>query len=334
MIPALAAGVVMATIGPAVASPATADLVFASYNVCKSNAGAPAPPWEVRRDRVARVIAESGADVIGLQEATWQPTAFAKTQLLDIQNLTAPAGYVAPTFSQGSNECAWTAANPHKCTHTSALLFRSATVAQVTTPNGTPSAGVTFEGAIAGGLDADSASREVAWAYLRGLDGAGPFLALSIHTTTFKDAVHEASRVAFANALTGWVQSFNDAHGMAGVPVVLMADLNSYEMRQPQGAQKVLTTSGWHDAATAPSRRNTNYSSINYNPLRGDTGFPVAPYRFNRDATRIDYVLALGNVVPLDYEVVLRLTPDGQFDPAYQGSDHQMIRAVLGFPAA
>lgn len=334
MVPALAAGVVMATVGPAVASSPTIDLAFASYNVCKSTAPAPAPPWDVRRERVARVIAESGADVIGLQEATWQPTAFAKTQLIDIQNLAAPAGYVAPTFSRGSNECAPTPAIRPACTHTSALLFRAATVAQVPTPNGTPSAGVTFEGAIAGGLDADSASREVAWAYLQGLNGAGPFLALSLHATTFKDAVHEASRVAFANALTGWVLAFNDAHGMSGVPVVLMADLNSYAMRQPQGAQNVLTTVGWHDAATAPSRRNADYSSINYNPIRGDTGFPIAPYRFNRDATRIDYVLALGNVVPLDYEVVLRLTPDGQFDPAYQGSDHQMIRAVLGFPAA
>ena len=331
MIPLLAVMVSAVITGQAHAQEAGPVLAFASYNVCKTNCSAPAPGWDIRRERVARVITESGVDVIGLQEATWQPTATAKTQMLDIQRLVAPAGYVAPQFSQTSNECAWTAADPHKCTHTAALLFRSSTVSQVPTPNGTPSAGVTFEGAIVQGLDQDSASREVAWAYLRGLDGPGPFLALSVHTTTFKDEAHEASRVAFANALTGWTQAFNDQHGMSGVPVVLMADLNSYAMRQPMGGQRVLMEAGWVDSATALSRRNTTYSTINYNALRGDTGFPLTPYVFRREATRIDYIMALGDVTPLDYEVVLHLTADGQFDPAYQGSDHQMIRTVLAF---
>lgn len=333
VVPALALVVSAAMMSPAQAEDGADTLTFASFNVCKTNCTAPAPGWDVRRDRVARVINESGVDVVGLQEATWQPTATAKTQMLDIQHLVASSGYVAPTFSQNSNECAWTAAAPHKCTHTAALLFRRSTVSQASTPNGTPSAGVTFEGAIVGGLDDDSASREVAWAYLRGQDGPGPFLALSVHTTTFKDEVHEASRVAFANALTGWTQAFNDQHGMSGVPVILMADLNSYAMRQPMGGQRVLTDAGWTDSATAVSRRNTTYSTINYNALRGDTGFPVTPYVFRREATRIDYIMALGGVAPVDYEVVLHLTAGGQFDTAYQGSDHQMIRAVLAFPA-
>jgi endonuclease/exonuclease/phosphatase family metal-dependent hydrolase len=321
---------------PVVVSPpahaAGNELAFATYNVCKTDCAAPAPSWDVRRARVARTISESGVDVLGLQEATWQPTAYAKTQLLDIANLISPAGYVSPTFSQGSQECAWTKENPHKCTHTSALFFRSSTVEQVATPNGTPSAGVTNEGTIVAGLDADSASREVAWAYLRARGGSAPFLALSIHTSTYKDAAHEASRVLFANTLTAWAQAMNNTHGLPSAPVVLMADLNSYVARQPQGAQSSLYATGWIDTAAAPDRRNYRFSTINYNPVSGDSGFPEQPYEFNRDATRIDYVMVLGAAVPVAYEVVMHVKPDGCFDDDYQGSDHQMVRSVISLP--
>jgi hypothetical protein len=121
-----------------------------------------------------------------------------------------------------------------------------------------------------------------------------------------------------------------------------MADLNSYAKRQPNGAQQVLVNGGWTDAATAPTKRNVQFSTINYNPLLGlsEQGFPTKPYEFRTskknpvlNATRIDYVMAKGaGIVPLDYEVVIRLNPDGTFSPDYQASDHQMVRATLSFP--
>jgi hypothetical protein len=40
----------------------------------------------------------------------------------------------------------------------------------------------------------------------------------------------------------------------------------------------------------------------------------------------------MGGVTPLDYEVVIRLNPDGTFAQDYQASDHQMVRATLEFP--
>jgi endonuclease/exonuclease/phosphatase family metal-dependent hydrolase len=221
------------------------------------------------------------------------------------------------------------------------LLYRSPKVQQVTLPNGQPSAGIVQTSSIAPGVDPLSGMRSVAWAYLEA-PGTGPFLALSMHTDSAKTPEAEASRVAIANALGPWAEQWNAAHGMAGVPVVLMADLNSYAKRQPNGAQKVLTNAGWTDAATAPAKRNVQYSTINYNPLLGvnEQGFPTKPYEFRTtrkkpvlDATRIDYVMAKGgNVAPLDYEVVMRLNPDGSFDPNYQASDHQMVRSTLVFP--
>jgi endonuclease/exonuclease/phosphatase family metal-dependent hydrolase len=308
-------------------------LSFLTFNVCKSDCAPPAPSWDVRRDRVARVINESGASVVGVQEATNWGVTHAKTQWQDIQDLTAPAGYVAPAITYDSDECAY---RKHvACTHTARLLFRSSEVRQVVTPNATASAGFARLQSIVSGLDGISAIREVGWAYLEGLNGTGPFLAVSIHLPNEKDATREAARVAVAAGMLGWVDAMNAAHGLPGTPVVLLADLNSYVARQPNGAQKVLTNGGWLDAWSAPSTRNRQYSSINLTPqTRQWGGYPPRPYVFrNRPATRIDYILARGGVSVLDYEVVVHLLADGSFDPEYQASDHQAVRAVLGFPA-
>jgi endonuclease/exonuclease/phosphatase family metal-dependent hydrolase len=324
------------------------SLVFASFNVCKVDCAPPAPSWDVRRDRVARIINETGADVIGLQEATNNPTSTAKTQAEDIANLAAAGGFRTPQYPLEANECrrprnaAGQLAGPSPCDNTSMLLFRSSTVQQVSLPGGQPSGGILLTSSIAPGVDPLSAIRSVAWAYLQGANGTGPFLALSIHTDSAKTAEAEASRVAIGAALDDWAAAWNAKHGMTGAPVVLMADLNSYRKRQPQGAQQVLVNEGWVDAATAPQKRNVQFSTINYNPLLGvnEQGFPAKPYEFRTskrkptlDATRIDYVMAKGaGIEPLDYEVVIRLNPDGTFAADYQASDHQMVRATLMFP--
>ena len=324
------------------------SLVFASFNVCKVDCAPPAPPWDVRRDRVARVINETGADVIGVQEATNNPTSTAKTQAEDIANLAAAGGYRPPQYPIEANECrrprtsSGQLAGPSPCDNTAQLLYRTSTVQQVSLPGGQPSAGIVLTSSIAPGIDPQSAIRSVAWAYLQGVNGTGPFLAISLHTDSAKTPEAEASRVAIGAALDDWATAWNARHGMEGAPVVLMADLNSYRKRQPQGVQQVLVNEGWLDSASAPQKRNVQFSTINYNPLLGvnEQGFPVKPYEFRTskkkpelDATRIDYVMAKGEgIESLDYEVVIRLNPDGTFATDYQASDHQMVRATLMFP--
>jgi endonuclease/exonuclease/phosphatase family metal-dependent hydrolase len=330
------------------AATAGVPLVTASFNVCKVDCAPPAPPWEVRRERVARVIAESGADVIGVQEATNNPTSTAKTQAEDIANIAAPAGYRVPSYPLEANECrrprtpSGQLAGPSPCDNTAMLLYRTGTVRQVALPGGKPSAGILLTSSIAPGVDPASAIRSVAWAYLEAV-GAGPFLAVSLHTDSAKTPETEASRVAIAGALGPWAEGWNAAHGLPGVPVLLMADLNSYAKRQPNGAQKVLVDAGWTDAYQAPAKRNVQFSTINYNPLLpvNEQGFPTRPYEFRTskknpvlNATRVDYVMARGaGITPVDYEVVIRLNPDGTFAPEYQASDHQMVRATLVLPA-
>ena len=133
----------------------------------------------------------------------------------------------------------------------------------------------------------------------------------------------KADRQAFANNLGNWVNAMNSWHGMpATTPAVLMADLNSYAKRQPNGAQKILTNLGWQDAWNAPSKTNIQYSSINYNPLLADgSGFPAKPYVFKKSrrnplgqATRIDYIMTLGpGVKAVDYKLVIYVNGNGTF---------------------
>jgi hypothetical protein len=178
------------------------------------------------------------------------------------------------------------------------------------------------------------------WACLAGRNGTGPFLAISLHTDTAKNPGAEASRVAIGQSLAGWVNSMNAIHGMQDAPAVLMADLNSFENRQPQGIQRQLTNAGWSDAFDAPSKANVRYSTINQSTKYQLSGFPQKP-RVQKitkrnplgAAPRIDYIMSYGgNVQPQTYEVVVYLNGP-LFNTDYQGSDHQMVKASLAFTA-
>jgi endonuclease/exonuclease/phosphatase family metal-dependent hydrolase len=346
LIGGLAASVLVAPlVSVATAPPAAAaqDLVFATFNVCKTLCAAPAPSWEERRLKVARVLTEYGLDVVGVQEATLHSVTYAPTQWADIQQLVRPAGYIAPEFPLSENACRrprdlrGELSGPSPCKNTAGLLFRAATVEQVSSANGTPTAGITTTGAIAP-VAGEAGIRSVMWAYLRGKNSTQPFLAVSLHADQNKDQATENARMALGRALGGWVSAMNAKHGFANAPAVLMADLNSFAKRQPDGVQAQLRTTGWTDSFTAPIKRNIKYSTINYNPALVDgTGFPRKPYVFRKTArnkigaaTRVDYIMSYGaGVQPLDYEVVIRLNRDGTFNEDYRASDHQMVRATM-----
>jgi endonuclease/exonuclease/phosphatase family metal-dependent hydrolase len=307
---------------PASAAAATSpQLNFATLNVCNIGCYAPAPPWSVRRDRITRTIAASGADVLSLNEAS--DLAYGSiTQWQDIQNLTGPLGYAAPTIQD--DRC-----KSLGCTHTARLMFRSATVQQVMIP-GQSSAGFWRVEDIAPAVPVDG-DRQVAWAYLQGLNGTGPFLAISVHLSTQRTAAAEQHRLDFGHAATAWAEGMNAARGLAGAPIVLMGDFNSYDFRQPHGVQRILRDAGWTDAVSAPRRAHLHINSINYTD-RQRTGWPTRPiYNKWRLAARIDYIMMRGPVKPLTYAVVVHVNKDGTFDQAYQGSDHLMVRARLQF---
>ncbi len=315
------------------AAAATPALTFATYNVCKADCAAPAPSWGVRRDRLARVVGALGADVLGLQEATNQPVnGRGVSQWDDIQRVVAPLGYAAPRSTARNDTCGRGAS----CTHTARLLYRTATVTPVRLPSGVPAAGYVAQRDIAPSISAVSGPREVAWAYLRGRDGSGPFLAVAMHLATEKDARTEADRVAVAASLGPWADALGARLGIGTVPVVLMADLNSFDRRQPAGAQAVLRASGWSDAWKAPKRRNVGINSTNYSPT-SRSGWPERPLRnASGVASRVDYIMFRGaGVRARTYHVVVWLDANGSFLESFRASDHNPIRTrlVFGQPA-
>jgi len=306
---------------PAAATVPGTSLVFATWNVCLVTCEAPAPPWSVRRDRVARVIDHSGADVLSLSEAT--DIAYGSiTQWEDIQSFVAPLGYASPRIEDDRCE-------RYGCTHTARLLIHGATVQQLHF-DGRPSAGYTRVGDVAPDV-ATERDRQVAWAYLQSNAGTGPFLAIGVHLSTRKTAEGEQHRVTFGQEVTSWADAMNTARGLSGIPVVLMGDFNSYQFRQPHGVQQVLMDAGWGDSINAPVRANIRINAINYTPTQR-SGWPLRPiYNKWRLATRIDYIMFRNGIAPLAYAVVVYRRADGSFDPAYQGSDHLMVRSRLQF---
>lgn len=303
------------------------EITFLTFNTCHSDCKGPAPSWDMRRERIANVIVESGAEVIGLQEVTNWQVASSTTQWNDIQNLVSTDGFVGPLISEEFNDCAKSQNDP--CVDTARILFNSKQLDQSKTVNGLPAAGYATLGAIAPGIELNARNRSVAWAYLLNSEGKS-ILTISLHMDSDKTAGAESARREVAQRLNLWIEDLNQRLGIEPSAVVLMADLNSYDARQPEGAQTVLLREGWIDAWDTPDRRNIMYSTINYTP---DTqqygGWPPRPRLFSEIATRIDYIFARGNVEVVDYEVMLWLNADGTFDVNYQASDHQSVRAIL-----
>jgi endonuclease/exonuclease/phosphatase family metal-dependent hydrolase len=270
---------------------------------------------------VARTINESGADVIAVTEATEWPFR-SRTQWQDVQQITRRGGYASPVIQR--DLC-----KRLGCTYGPRLLIRSESVKQLDFGR-RASAGYTRLDKIARGLRFDN-DRQVTWAFLQGTDGSAPFLAVSVHLTNVKSAAGERHRLQFGRAATAWARGLTASRGLPDAPIILMGDLNSIDVRQPQGVQQVLRNSGWTDAIDAPQRVNVDINSINYSPLH-PSGWSTMPIRHPRRlASRIDYIMSLGPVQPRTYEVVAHLNPDGSFDRRYQGSDHLLVRASLAF---
>lgn len=315
------------------------QLVFAQFNVCKTQCAAPAPDWDTRRPRVERVLASTTADVIGINEATNYSTSTAKTQWLDVQQIMADDGYVATRTTVDECERPRDAngqlAGESPCDHTTGILYKTATVKEITTPNGTPSSGATLVERVAPGVNAISGMREVNWGFLQAKDGSTPpFLVVSLHLSTVKDADYENSRVMAGQALTGWANAKIAEAGLpANTPVILLADLNSHAKRQPNGVQKVLADNGWSDAyLAAPKVINPRWSTVNETPQRPswDSRGPLFYAYKKNPVTRIDYIMSRG-AAPVQYETVMFLNADGTPIADYQASDHNAIRAVVKF---
>lgn len=299
---------------------AAAPVRVATFNICKTTCGKGQFTWENRRQALVRTIAEAQPDVLEVQEANtklWNGI----QHIDDVIALLAPLGY--QIASTDFTQCTL------YCTRGAHVFYKVATMRLATLNSPFPVAGMAGMSQIAAAPLGSIQDRAVSWAFLTPNGSNRTTLFVSVHLATQKNSEGEAARVAVAQHLRPWADAVTAASGLTGVNLVIAGDFNSYERRQPMGAQRIVADSGLYNGYQAPVRVNGDIGSQNYAPkINKYKGFPPKPYRYKKNTTHIDYVFS--SVPPLRHEVVVHLLPDGTFDNAYRVSDHNMVMVDLG----
>lgn len=284
--------------------------------------GCPDDPhsWSARRGPLMQSIWAAAPDVLAVQEAALSRTQGVR-HVDDVRDLLAPLGYLIASDYYVNHPASGASLGAH-------IFLRTSRIALAGPPTGGPAAGYELMSRIAGPEFGAARDRSIAWAFLVGRTRTTPTLLLSVHLPTQKTAVAEQGRVAVARALRPWAARLASDSGFPQANIVVAGDFNSFDRRQPQGAQAVLLASGLQDGFTAPERVNGQYGTTNYTPATvGYRGYPPSPPHYSGIPTRIDYIMS--TVAPLRYEVFLVLDSEGRFDARYRASDHNLVLVDL-----
>jgi endonuclease/exonuclease/phosphatase family metal-dependent hydrolase len=300
-------------------APADGVIRVATYNVMKTTRLKAKWSWSKRRGALVNTVRDASPDVLVVQEANTQRWG-GSTHIEDVRGLLGGLGY--QIASTDYTQCTL------GCTRGSHIFFKPSRMSLAALPSGAAPAGMAGMSTIAQVDFGGTQDRNVAYAFLTPVGSGRTTLFMSAHLPTEKTAEGERLRVAVASAMRPWADSLIAGSGLSGVNIVIGGDFNSYQRRQPYGAQSVLSNSGLIDGFAAPVKVNGNYSTVNYTPkTRKYKGFPPRPYFYGRDTTRIDYIFS--TVPPQRHEVVLHLTAKGTFDNNYRASDHNMVLVDL-----
>jgi endonuclease/exonuclease/phosphatase family metal-dependent hydrolase len=317
--PPAASGAVVAAAAPRANGPAAGALRVATFNVAKSTIRTRGFHWGVRRQALVNVVNATRPDVLMVQEANTQKWQGVR-HIDDVMGLMGSVGY--QIASTAVDNC-----NPG-CTRGAHVFFNPQRMTLAELPSGMAPAGMTGQSNIAGTWAGGIQERATSWAFLRPHGSGRVTLYVSVHLPTQKTGTGEALRLAIANRLHPWAAELVRASGLARAELVIGGDFNSYDRRQPNGAQQVLRNVGLLDGWLAPEKINANYSTVNLTPsTKKFKGFPPRPYFYKQNTTRIDYVFA--TVPPLRHEVFLRFNGDGTIDNAFRASDHNMVLVDL-----
>ncbi|MGB8021458.1 MAG: endonuclease/exonuclease/phosphatase family protein [Candidatus Nanopelagicales bacterium] len=301
-------------------APAANAVRVATYNVMKTSRMASRWSWSKRRNALRNTVRAASPDVLAVQEANTQRWN-GGTHVEDVRRILAGLGY--QIGSRNYTSCT------SGCTRGSHIFFKSSRMRLVRLPkSGVRAAGMTGISRIAakglGGIQ----DRNVSWAFLSPRGSSRTTLYVSVHLPTQKTAHGERLRVAVASRLRPWADQLIRRSGLRNVELVIAGDFNSFQRRQPRGAQTVLAQAGLIDGFTAPVKVNAHYGTVNYTPQTNKyQGFPPRPHYYKRNTTRIDYVFS--TVRPQRHEVVLHLTGKGTFDNRFRASDHNMVMVDL-----
>jgi endonuclease/exonuclease/phosphatase family metal-dependent hydrolase len=300
-------------------APIPGALRVATFNIAKSTIRTRGFHWGVRRVALANVVNATRPDVLMVQEANTQKWKGVR-HIDDVIRVMGSVGY--QIASTAVDNC-----NPG-CTRGAHVFFNPQRMALAPLPSGMAPAGMTGQSNIAGTWAGGIQERATSWAFLKPRTSSRVTLYVSVHLPTQKTATGEALRLAIANRLVPWATELVAASGLPRADLVIGGDFNSYDKRQPAGAQQVLRSVGLHDGWLAPEKVNANFSTVNITPsTKKYKGFPPRPYSYKSNTTRIDYVFA--TVPPLRHEVFLRFTSAGKIDNAFRASDHNMVLVDL-----
>lgn len=320
--PATAADSTTRATAPPAIRPATAPnaVRVATYNICKSTCGKGRYSWAHRRAALFNQVRWTDPDVLNVQEANMTKYR-GRPQLTDVRGMLSRLGYQVANLNLTCTK---------GCTKGAHIFFKANRMTPTALPNKAMApAGMVGLSAIARMRFAYQ-DRAVSWAFLTPRGSSRPTLYMSVHLITQKTSRGESYRRASARNMAAYAKGLIARSGLKGaVPVVVSGDFNSYQRRQPNGAQTIMTHTGFVDGHQAPVRANANYGTINRAPkINKYKGFPPGPYRYGRiSPARIDYVFS--TVRPVRHEVVLRLTPSGRFDDRFRASDHNMVLVDL-----
>lgn len=299
---------------------------LASYNICKADCPTAPVSWSARRKAVFKTLRKSRADVMAVQEVS---TKYAqRTQLaraMDKSGYTlASDGLVRRPADAGCTET---------CVRTTGILFKRGTVQNLQLPTGGPGSGVvslkSLTGAAAWGNIPD---RTFSWALLEHVPTRQPFLVASVHFANEKTPLGERSRQASARAVAEWLRNSARQWGFANIPLVVAGDLNSFELRNPRGAQRIFSQDGFVDGYDARRHKKGHFPTANH--AYGSGGWPASPPTFTGEPPRIDYIFAAGVGQPVTYGVAVKQLRNGKFNPKYRGSDHNLVWSDWRFPQA
>lgn len=307
-----------------VSSPA--QLTVATYNICrKSICPKQGGPWAKRKKALVRTIAAADADLLLLQEVD----DFDGSNV-EMAGLLAPLGY---GYANREERC-----QPVECSNP---IFYKTDVFELAGP-----ADAGFAGSVRMAEFSDSAlysgkvkDRPLGFAFLREIASGEPLAAVSMHLTDrFESepklfAQARNARLAQARGLPAWIDRKSSELGLLGAHVVVGGDVNSHPAKEKDGPQSIFSAAGYLHTENAANKRNARFGTINLTAeSRKFQGFPPKIRKYYKEGPRIDIIMTRYFDRAVSWEVFVKVKRKLQFDPAYRGSDHNMVRAVLPWP--
>jgi len=283
-------------------------LKVATYNICKYTCPNSPLAWFERRDAVFLTMKSAKADVLAVQEAT-----DFGSQRIDVATAMNSSGY---TLLPEVGDCG------ENCLNSTGILFRRSRATPLDLPDGQPGYGMISPMSLTGPVSwEDIGNRGFSWALLKHLPTQKPFLAVSVHLTSEISTRAEEARQTSTRVIADWMKARAAEWGYENLPLIFAGDLNSYQARYPAGPQRILANDGFADGFTAADKKNAQYSTGNF---FSNGSWPKKPTTY-KDPPRIDYIFAAERMRPIKYGVSLRVLANGEFDPEYRGSDHNLV---------